>query len=95
MNGGSFKLFLVFQITVINGTKDTFNPGVMQTSLQSGDVAGSDVIDMGNGIGMPPQTLLLPGRSVTYKVAFGVKDAKNLVLQVTPDFQSKPALFTS
>ncbi len=94
-NMGTFKMAMVFDITVTNGTKSNFNPGIIQTSVQSGDTAGSDIIDVGNGVGMPPQTQLLPGRSVTYKVAFGVKDAKNLVLQVTPDYQSGPALFTS
>lgn len=92
---GRFKMAVVFRITVTNGTNSTFNPGVIQTSLQSGDVAGSDIIDIGNGVGMAPQTLLLPGRTVTYNVAFGVKDAKNLVLQVTPNYQNGPALFTS
>lgn len=87
--------YFSFEITIKNGTGRAFDPSAVQSSLQSGDQESGSVFDSANGIGSPPSTSLLPGRSVKFKVAFGVGTPKDLVFQVTPSFNYDPAIFTT
>ena len=82
-------------VTIKNGTGANYDPAIFHASIQSGDEAGQAVFDSAQGIESAPQTALLPGKSVNFKLAFGVKDPNDLVLQVQPGFEYKPALFTS
>ena len=90
--------YLVFTVTITNGTKKVFDPSLIQVSVQSGSTEGSSIIDLGNDagdIGGSPSTNILPGRKLTYKTAFGVTNTRDLVVQVTPSFDYDPAIFTS
>ena len=44
---------------------------------------------------MPPSAKVLDGREVTFRTAFAVVDAGDLVVEVTPDFQHAAGLDTS
>ena len=44
---------------------------------------------------MPPSAKVLDGREVTFRTAFAVVDAGDLVVEVTPDFQHESVLVTS
>jgi len=87
--------YVVFTITVINKTATNYEPGSFRATVQSANVEGNSVFDSANGIGGSPTTLVLPGRESKFKLAFGVADPKDLVVQVTPGYSYKPAIFTS
>jgi len=91
--------YVSFDVAVTNGTRKAFDPSLFQVSAQSGSTEGDLIIDVqtdsGVNVGAPPQTTVLPGRKVTYQVAFGVSNSKDLVVEVTPTFDYAPTIFTS
>lgn len=87
--------FVVFDITVTNGSQTNYEPGIFSVTLQSGSVEGEQVYDSANGVGGTPSTTLLPGRDSVFRMAFGVTDPDDLVLEVTPGFDYESAIFTS
>lgn len=87
------KGYLVMTVTVLNGTSAKFEPAMFSMTAQSGDEEGDQVFDSGNGLKGAPSTKLLKGRQAKWKVAFGVKNPKDLVLEVTPDFEHDSVIF--
>ncbi|MCT1458490.1 hypothetical protein M3G03_02855 [Aestuariimicrobium sp. p3-SID1156] len=89
-----FTKFVVFDVTLVNKSTKTWDPSMFSASMQSGNEEASEVYDYGK-LKERPNTKLLKGREVTFQIAFGVKDPKDLVLEVTPDWERKPALYHS
>jgi len=87
--------FVVFEITVVNGTAANYDPATFSASLQSGSTEGDQVYDSANGVGGTPSTTLLPGRESVFRMAFGATDPGDLVMEVTPGFEYTSAIFTS
>ncbi|MFZ5850350.1 MAG: hypothetical protein ACOYY2_03010 [Actinomycetota bacterium] len=88
--------YLAFEVKVVNGTAEPYEPAVLYLTLQSGNTEASQVFDVGEaGLAGPPATPLLPGREAVFKVGFGVADPADLVMQVAPGFEYDPAIFTT
>ncbi|MGY1666989.1 hypothetical protein [Geodermatophilus sp. SYSU D00696] len=87
--------FVVFDVTVANGTQANYDPATFMATMQSGTTEGQQVYDSANGIGGTPSTTLLPGRESTFRLAFGATHPNDLVLEVTPGFDYESAIFTS
>ena len=92
--GDKFKKFVVFDVRVVNKTGKTWDPSLLYLTMQSSNQEGDRVFDSSK-LGDEPNTKLLNGREAKFKVAFGVADPADLVLEVTPDFDHESALFTS
>jgi hypothetical protein len=90
-----FKKFVLFTVTVKNGGKDRFDPGLFGINGLSGDTEASQVFDSAKDIGGGPNASLLPGRSVKFKAAFGVADASDIVLEVSPSWEHDDVMFSS
>jgi len=88
------KKFVSFTITVKNGSKQKIDLTGM-ANMASGDTESHEVFDSGNGVSGAPMTGILPGRKVTYKVAFGITNPNDLVLEYAPTFSHENATFTS
>jgi hypothetical protein len=91
----AFTQFVVFTITVTNGSAQNYKPLLFDTSVQSGSKEGDQVFDSANDINLPPSTALLPGRSVNWRVVFGVSNPKDIVLEITPGYDYKSAVYTT
>lgn len=87
--------YLEWTVTIVNGTKDNYDPSLFSTTLQSANTEASEVFDMENGFEGSPSTTLLPGRESKFKIGYGVQDPKDLVLEVTPGFEYESAIFTN
>lgn len=87
--------YVKFKVTLINGSKKPFDPSLFSTTAQSGNTEASEVVDVGAGLDSRPSTNILAGRESVFSVAFGVANAKDIVLQVTPSFEYDPVIFTS
>lgn len=87
------KYYLVMTVTVLNGTSATYEPAMFHLSAQSGDSESDQVFDSGKGVGGGPDTKLLKGRQAKWKVAFAVQNPKDLVLEVTPDFEHDSVIY--
>ncbi|UZJ23750.1 hypothetical protein RHODO2019_11085 [Rhodococcus antarcticus] len=86
---------VIFDITVVNGTKANYDPTLFNATLQSGNAEAPALFDSANGVNGSPQTAVLPGRETTFKLAFSVTNPADLVMQLRPGFEYKPAIFTS
>lgn len=87
--------FVAFDVTIVNGTADNYEPAMFNATMQSGNVESSQVFDSEQGMNGSPSTVLLPGREAVFRMAFGAADPADLVLQVTPGFEYDAAIFTS
>ncbi len=85
---------VAFTITIVNKTSEPFDPVLFHVSAQSGNTEASAIYDSGN-IGSTPTTKLLPGREVTFKVAFSVADPGDIVMEVRPDITHDEVLYQS
>ena len=82
MKRSKWKHSFVFEVILVNGTKEKFDPYYWSTTLQSKDTEGEEVFD--DGIAAP-ETNLLPGRQAKFKIAYGVLDPTDLVMDVDVD----------
>jgi hypothetical protein len=82
-------------ITVVNKTGATYDPSAFYATLQSANVEATSVYDSDKKIEGGPQTKLLKNREAKWDLGFGVKNPKDLVLEVTPGFEYNSVIFTS
>lgn len=87
-----FSQFVSFTIRIVNGTSKNWDPSLFYVTLQSGNQEASKVYDT-EQLGDSPTTTLLPGREVEYRIAFGVKDPADLVMEVAPDLSYSNVIF--
>jgi hypothetical protein len=87
--------YLLFTITLVNGSDKPHDPTMVYPTVQSGNVEATTVYDSENGIGGGPSTDVLPGRESMWEVAFGVQDPEDLVFEVSPGFEHQPIYFTT
>lgn len=85
---------VTFEVTVTNDGEEDYDPVLLSLSAQSGSTPAEQIFDSAQGVGGSPSTTLLPGRSVTFPVAFGVQDPTDLVVEVSPGFEYQSVVFT-
>lgn len=83
---------VVFTIVLTNGSKEPYDPSLVYETVTSGGVESSSMWD--DSLGASPATTVLPGRSVTYKVAYSVKDPTDVVMEITPEMFADSAIFS-
>ena len=93
VTSGKEKNNLVVTVTLVNGTGAKFDPAMFHMSAQSGDADAEGVYDTAKGVGSSPETKLLAGRQAKWKAAFNVKNPKDLVLEVAPDFEHDSVIY--
>ena len=84
--------FVAFEVFVVNKTGGVWDPGLFYVTVQSDNEEGDQVYDS-EKLKSAPTTKLLNGREAKFTVAFGVANPKDLVMEVTPDFEHEAALF--
>lgn len=78
--------YRVMTVTVKNtSSSKAVKPDLIDITAQVGDAAGDQVFD--DNVGSTPNASLLPGRSVSWKIAYGAKVGDQLTVQVS-DFAS-------
>ncbi|TFD74748.1 hypothetical protein [Cryobacterium fucosi] len=82
---------VVFNITVTNGGTKNFEPFLYSTA-SSGGAEASKIYD--GDIGSSPNTVILPGQTITYSEAYSVNDPAQIVFQIKPSFEYDDAIFT-
>lgn len=91
-NGKTFTHFVVVDVVIVNKTGAAWDPAMIYATLQSANQEGERVFDSSQ---LPPEpsTKLLNGREAKFKMAFGVADPADLVLEIRPDFDHESVLF--
>ncbi|MFF3065620.1 DUF4190 domain-containing protein [Oerskovia sp. NPDC057915] len=77
-----FTQFVRIDVTLTNGTADTFDPTLTYVTISSGGAEGAQVFDAAHEISSTPSAAVLPGQSVTFPVVFGVTDPADLTMEV-------------
>ncbi|GAA4166375.1 hypothetical protein GCM10022286_30940 [Gryllotalpicola daejeonensis] len=91
---------VIFTITLKNGTTQPVDPAFAGGDLNSGGVAGSNIVEVAGPQGdineYPLSSAkLLPGQSLSWKAAYSVKDPNDLTLDFAiSDFLHDDAIFT-
>jgi uncharacterized protein affecting Mg2+/Co2+ transport len=80
-------------VRVTNDTGAAFDPTLMRVLMTTDGAPASQVFDGESGL--PPQSRLQPGRSLTYEVAFSTTtDSGEAQVDVVPSFSHDHAVFT-
>lgn len=85
--------FVTFEVTVTNGTSAEVTTADFTVTVQSGGGEGGDVRDPGNAIAGAPTDPVAPGGGATWAVAFGVLDARDVLVHIIPGIDSDPVTF--
>lgn len=86
--------YQLWTVTFTNGTEHPWRATDVVIYVSSGGVEYSEVYD--EGTAEPPSVPILPGKSASYDVAFGVEDPKDVLMSVTPDWEDhSEVLFTN
>lgn len=91
----ALKNYVVFAVTIENGSRETFDPGMFLASGNSAGVEANQIFDSEQNLGSAPSTKLLPGDKVTFDMAFAVADANDITLEINTDFERDEILFTT
>jgi hypothetical protein len=82
-----FPAHFVTTVTLKNTGMEKYDPSGVYLSASSGGVQGEDIwID---GV-MAPTTTVMPGKSVSWNVAFGVDDLADVTVDVDPGIEYQP-----
>lgn len=87
--------YVAFEVTVVNKTGAPFDPGMISSSMQSGNTEAEEVFDSENGFSGSPDTKILDGRESKFKIGYGVSDPKDLVLELSPSWEHESIIYTS
>jgi hypothetical protein len=81
-------------VTVTNNGSKVFDPTLFQVNASYAGQPASQIFDSANGLGVPPQTKLRPGKSITFPVAFSIVDGGGeLQIDVQPSFRHNSSIF--
>lgn len=85
----------VFEVSITNGTNEDFDP-FTDSTVSSGSEMSSQISDVGNdNIGFGAMSVILPGKTLTWKEAYSIKDVDDIVFQLSPGFEYDDAIFTN
>ncbi|WP_216378405.1 hypothetical protein [Arcanobacterium phocae] len=83
------------QFVVENGTEKNFDPTYLQITASSGGREASQIFDSENGLLNMPNTVVLPGKSVTWEQAFSFTDPDDVIIQIrSHDFGHEDIIYT-
>ena len=87
--------FVKMEFVVVNTGKEAYDPAIFHVTVQSDNTEADQLFDSGGGMKGAPNTKILPGRESKFFLAFGVDNPKDLVVEVSPGFKYKDAIWTS
>ena len=85
---------VVMEVTIKNGTDEPFQAHSMHTAASSGGQEAERIYDMENDIDLP-STDVRPGKEITYKIGYEVKDKGDVDLDLNPGFEYDTAYYSS
>ncbi|MFZ1382336.1 MAG: hypothetical protein WAS54_06055 [Scrofimicrobium sp.] len=87
---------LSYEVTLTNGTDKDVESVMIMLTVASGGSEGSAIFDSNNGVEIPTSTIL-PGKSLTWTVAYSVADPADVQISVDNviDFSAPKVHFTN
>lgn len=87
-----FKDHVIMDVTIKNGSDKPIEAILFGTQATTGDAEAEAVFDGEKGVDLPTSKVL-PGKSLKYKIAFGVKKGEDFVLSVSYDFGNTDGIY--
>lgn len=94
IGGEKFKYAVIFTVTIVNKSGKAYDPSIASATVQSADAEGDQIFDSSNDLGGTPDTKVLNGRQTKFKMAFGVANPKDVVVEFSPGFEYNSAIWT-
>ncbi|MBB4735960.1 cobalamin biosynthesis protein CobT [Micrococcus cohnii] len=85
---------VAMEVTIKNGTDEPFQAHSLRTAASSGGQEAETIYDIENDIDLP-STDVRPGKEITYKIAYEVKDKGDVDLDLNPGFEYDTAYYSS
>ena len=91
--GEGYSNTISFKVTVTNGSDTPLDASFTSPNVTSGDREGDEIFD--DEVGGGPSSDILPGRTVTFTVAYGVDDPADIVAEFAPTWDHQTAYWTT
>jgi len=92
--GNDYPVAVKLIVTVTNNSSKAFDPTLFQVNASFAGQAASQIFDSQNGLGLAPQTQVLPGKSINFPVAFSIVEGPGeLQVDARPSFSHNSSVF--
>ena len=91
--GEGYSNTISFKVTVTNGSDVPLDASFTSPNVTSGEREGDEIFD--DEVGGGPTSDILPGRTVTFTVAYGVDDPADIVAEFAPTWDHQAAYWTT
>ena len=87
---------VIFTLTITNNSDENLQPATY-SRVSSGGVEASRIFDSGGAVDVSssPNTVILPGGTVTWNEAYSVADPASIIFQIAPSFDYEDSIFTN
>lgn len=91
--GEDYEHKVAFKVTLVNGSDQVLDASFTTPNVLSGEREGDAIFD--DVAGGSPLTSLLPGRTATFQVAYGVDDPDDVVAEFAPSWDHDYAYWSN
>lgn len=91
--GETSNEIVAVDVTITNGQDAPLDASYTTPTVTSAGVAGDEVFD--DTVGLGTEMSVMPGKSVTFKAAYGVEDSDDMVVEFAPTWDHRYAYWTT
>jgi len=86
---------VVFDVTIHNGSGEDYDPSLAYFTASSDGEEAEQIFDSAKKVGDSPTTTVKDGKSIKFKIAFGVADKSDITMDATAGMEYSSKTFTN